>query len=661
MDWNEQQARFGALGIGEDRPVKKTNAPKTPQRKKRGGIGGILESVVRGAAEPFSYLLNTAIVNPAKELSASATGNRVALRNARRESNREIGLGEEGTDLEGGLKKWAGNSAQALLTTAAPAVNTVRKGATIGAGTGGSAALTDRDSTLGDIATGAAFGGVTGGGLSAGSKILSKLTNKAGSPLGKGIDAEASGIARGTPLKGGRTVTPEYEQELQDFMRSGSKAYIPTGIKAGKPRKQSTQAQEVFNNVKKKLNTTLDDINREIGDPDKISITSRVQKLLDDDAGITGTTKTWGKFEQKLKKATDLKGLEKIRREADDLAFSSEKAGKTSAARQARHVRDEIDNYITPESEAYKAVKKDYRLAKDALELTAKGSRSAKGGRVPLISVEAGKQSVSGAKSKAGDVLNKLTGIVPETPNIPGADLAGGFLGRMTRQGLTANAGAAAIPEVEQAAQPEVSEADQEVEDIDPGFEYLRQVQSGEAGGGAFDPANIQAQAQAILEQGGTLKDVAEYMGIVESMQKLSGTGASKPLNSTAAGVVADTKTGLSTLQKLAGQIGESGANNPLTAWFRGRNPYDTNAQNLQANIAVAKQIVGKALEGGVLRKEDEVKYAKILPKLSDTDAVAQNKIQQLIQLIGGRLGEYESGISGGSGGTDLAELGIMQ
>lgn len=53
-----------------------------------------------------------------------------------------------------------------------------------------------------------------------------------------------------------------------------------------------------------------------------------------------------------------------------------------------------------------------------------------------------------------------------------------------------------------------------------------------------------------------------------------------------------------------------------------------------QAKIDLVKQIIGKTLEGGVLRKEDEVKYAKILPTIGDPDAVAQSKIDSLIALL---------------------------
>lgn len=49
-----------------------------------------------------------------------------------------------------------------------------------------------------------------------------------------------------------------------------------------------------------------------------------------------------------------------------------------------------------------------------------------------------------------------------------------------------------------------------------------------------------------------------------------------------------------------------------------------------QALIDTVKQIIGKGLEGGVLRKEDEIKYAKILPRIGDPPDVAAEKIKGL-------------------------------
>jgi hypothetical protein len=55
-------------------------------------------------------------------------------------------------------------------------------------------------------------------------------------------------------------------------------------------------------------------------------------------------------------------------------------------------------------------------------------------------------------------------------------------------------------------------------------------------------------------------------------------------------------------------------------------NPY-SDAQKLQAEVDRVRQNVGKLLEGGVLRKEDEIKYTKILATLNDTPSTAASKI----------------------------------
>jgi hypothetical protein len=57
---------------------------------------------------------------------------------------------------------------------------------------------------------------------------------------------------------------------------------------------------------------------------------------------------------------------------------------------------------------------------------------------------------------------------------------------------------------------------------------------------------------------------------------------------------------------------------------------FGTDAKKKQAMIARVKQVIGKALEGGVLRKEDEVKYSHILPTIGDVDDVVIDKLNGL-------------------------------
>lgn len=58
--------------------------------------------------------------------------------------------------------------------------------------------------------------------------------------------------------------------------------------------------------------------------------------------------------------------------------------------------------------------------------------------------------------------------------------------------------------------------------------------------------------------------------------------------------------------------------------------PYNAAQRDLKAEFDTMKQLFGKTLEGGVLRKEDEAKYAYILPNIYDLPGVALKKVDRL-------------------------------
>lgn len=59
---------------------------------------------------------------------------------------------------------------------------------------------------------------------------------------------------------------------------------------------------------------------------------------------------------------------------------------------------------------------------------------------------------------------------------------------------------------------------------------------------------------------------------------------------------------------------------------------WGTDAKKNNAVIRYARQIIGKAKEGGVLRKEDEIKYEKMLVSIGDKPAVASDKMEYIIR-----------------------------
>lgn len=96
------------------------------------------------------------------------------------------------------------------------------------------------------------------------------------------------------------------------------------------------------------------------------------------------------------------------------------------------------------------------------------------------------------------------------------------------------------------------------------------------------------------------------------------------------------TQQGINQMATLMGQIpkyAKLGLAGPVGS-LRRFNPYDANAQAFQQYVNTYKQVIGKGLEGGVLRKEDEAKYEKIIPRMGDTEEVLMRKAQQLQQML---------------------------
>jgi hypothetical protein len=75
------------------------------------------------------------------------------------------------------------------------------------------------------------------------------------------------------------------------------------------------------------------------------------------------------------------------------------------------------------------------------------------------------------------------------------------------------------------------------------------------------------------------------------------------------------------------GIVARIGARVPYVTQITG---WGSDAKKRQAVIDRVKQVIGKTLEGGVLRKEDEIKYEKILPNIGDPPDVAMAKLDGL-------------------------------
>lgn len=126
-----------------------------------------------------------------------------------------------------------------------------------------------------------------------------------------------------------------------------------------------------------------------------------------------------------------------------------------------------------------------------------------------------------------------------------------------------------------------------------------------------------------------------------------------KPLAPAEVTKIAETQKALSDIQVLTSSIDKNLQYIGPVSGFQALNPW-SKARQLQADIDRVKQTIGKALEGGVLRKEDEEKYKKILPTVNDTEETARYKLAQLNTTLQADLDRYTSLLQSGGRATDV-------
>ena len=118
--------------------------------------------------------------------------------------------------------------------------------------------------------------------------------------------------------------------------------------------------------------------------------------------------------------------------------------------------------------------------------------------------------------------------------------------------------------------------------------------------------------------------------------EKLKKGGDGRGLTSSAAENLSGTYQGINQMNDLKSIINTlpDRITTPGIAQLSSFNPLDTDAQAFNQYVKTYKQVIGKGLEGGVLRKEDEYKYDQIIPKMGDTKAVLKKKADQLQNML---------------------------
>lgn len=158
---------------------------------------------------------------------------------------------------------------------------------------------------------------------------------------------------------------------------------------------------------------------------------------------------------------------------------------------------------------------------------------------------------------------------------------------------------------------------------------------------------NLSANALAVIDNPNLLNTYTSTMKqkVIAELQNAgydTTTLGTKPLSDTAIKEINQTNTALTSLNDLRVIISSNQDKlGPITG-LAALNPW-SESRKIQANIDRVKQQVGKALEGGVLRKEDEEKYKKILATITDTPSTALYKLDALTQSLIQSINDYKA------------------
>lgn len=171
---------------------------------------------------------------------------------------------------------------------------------------------------------------------------------------------------------------------------------------------------------------------------------------------------------------------------------------------------------------------------------------------------------------------------------------------------------------------------------VDTGMNFNENPQQVQEGGIPSQEQFKQAYWNAVMagdsKAASMIKDAADY---------LHSEGVGVTLSDTAIQSITDLEGGIRGIDSIISMVSQPGSQTGPISGQAARLPWATNAKTVQAEINRVKQKVGKALEGGVLRKEDEEKYKQILPTITDTEEVAMNKLMRLKQELTADLTNY--------------------
>ena len=152
-------------------------------------------------------------------------------------------------------------------------------------------------------------------------------------------------------------------------------------------------------------------------------------------------------------------------------------------------------------------------------------------------------------------------------------------------------------------------------------------------------------------------KNAEKYIEYFTQLQSVYAPPEQSKFTSSTAGTIADMQKGLQTIDDLKSMVsGGEFAGGVVRGGLRKLNPFDSTYRQQQAMVDTSRQIVGKAMEGGVLRKEDEEKYKRILPTMQDPPEVALSKLNYIQGVLSQNLQQYSGLVGAGTAPTTIEE-----
>lgn len=639
--------------LGSRYPTPQQPKPQPKQApKKRGGVAGFVGNVVRGVVSPVTGTLKNTIGNPIRQTAAALTGNDQAYANATRQKNKDLGLGEKGTDFGGGLKKFISNSAGTALLAAAPGASTIRGAAAQGAAGGAAAALGEKDSTLEDVITGGLVGGATGGALKGAGKVVSKIagkgkTSESGGFMknlttqGQQAQARTAGVSAGSSIKGRDIAPQDTERMLGTLKQEGIKVGNANNTLRDITEKQKVYGKEIADHFKAN--------NHPLKPEDTGVIASNfIDGLKTTDPSVLKQAEILANDLKKNVKST--KDMWEFRKTLDsripDTQFMTDAvASKMTAIKAMRE-------YVAKELGSVPAMKNYHDLAEIRPFVTAEAKRlnNPGGGIVGRVLASGPVQKTEALLGKGAEAIGTKTPGIPTLPESAVQTLqpATNFASGMFRQGAASMAGGSMVPGEEQTQVP-VADMSSEVPDTTV-LEPEAQVNPS-----PFAPENIQSSVEKILAQGGTMKDVSEFLSnakILTDIQEASAGKAKKPLSAEASKTIANANSGLKSLDQLESMISEGGvpkgtlvpgrsAFGGILGSVAGTTAYDTAARNVL-------DVITRLRTGAAISKEEADFYRSQAPTTFDPPETIAQKLAMFRDLFKSVANQT------GTSGTDL-------